>query len=66
MSPLQIAELREEADRLGRQLNIMCESYRVMEAECVRLKLERDMLLDTVERLSLDLAVKDGMVQFQD
>ena len=66
MSPLQIEELKEKCERLGRQLNMMCESYALMKAECDKLTQERDGLLDTVERLSLDLAVKNGHVHFQD
>ena len=66
MSPLQIDELKEKCERLGRQLNMMCESYALMKQEYEKVIRERDGLLDTVERLSLDLAVKDGHVHFQD
>ena len=59
-------DLKEENERLERQLRNMVRSYEAVEAEVRKLRDERDGLLDTVERLSLDLAVKDGMVQFQD
>jgi uncharacterized protein YoxC len=59
-------ELEEENARLTRDLNNMVRCYAVMEAEVQKLTQERDGLLDTVERLSLDLAVKDGHVHFQD
>jgi hypothetical protein len=48
-------ELEEENVRLTRDLNNMIRSYSVMEAEVKKLTQERDGLLDTVERLSLDL-----------
>jgi archaellum component FlaC len=67
MSPKQIAELKEENERITRQINTLAESYRLLLADYNLVKQERDGLLDTVERLSLDLHLKDkGFIHLQD
>lgn len=50
-----VAELAEENDRLRKQLNIMAESYALLEIRVQKLTDENAGLKDHVERLTLDL-----------